>query len=357
MASTGSDAELTVPLRQTLAGLPADARAIGVAVSGGADSAMLAVHAAALADGAAWSLHLLHVHHGLFQAADAWADTVQALGDTLNLPVHILRVQVPADAGKGIEAAARLARYAALSEAAAMLGLRHILLAHHRDDQAETVLLRLLRGAGPAGLAAMAPRVERDGVVYLRPWLDVPRARVRAAADIYAASHGWQPVQDPSNADPRYTRAALRTMLVPALDARWPGWQGILARHARLADEAARILDEVARDDLAGLDPSARGDSFALALWRQLSPPRQAQVLRHWLSLHGARMPTEARLAELMKQLRQLHSLGHDRQMIWRQDGRSVRCVRGRVRIEPWPPAGGNSPDQGQDHVRDHAKR
>jgi tRNA(Ile)-lysidine synthase len=344
MASMGSDAELTEPLRGTLAGLPADVRAVGVAVSGGADSAMLAVHAAALAHGVAWSLHLLHVHHGLFEAADAWADTVQALGDALQAPVHILRVQVPLDAGKGIEAAARQARYAALSQAAAALGLRHILLAHHRDDQAETVLLRLLRGAGPTGLAAMAPRVERDGVVYLRPWLDVPRARVRAAAQAYAASHAWLPVQDPSNADPRYTRAALRTMLVPALDARWPGWQGILARHARLADEAARILDEVARDDLAGLEPSAQGDSFSLALWRRLSAPRQSQVLRHWLGLHGARMPTEARLAELTKQLRQLHGLGHDRQMTWRQDGHAVRCVRGRVRIDSWPPADGPDP-------------
>jgi tRNA(Ile)-lysidine synthase len=344
MASMGSDAELTEPLRGTLAGLPADVRAVGVAVSGGADSAMLAVHAAALARGAAWSLHLLHVHHGLFEAADAWADTVQALGDALQAPVHILRVQVPLDAGKGIEAAARQARYAALSQAAAALGLRHILLAHHRDDQAETVLLRLLRGAGPTGLAAMAPRVERDGVVYLRPWLDVPRARVRAAAQAYAASHGWLPVQDPSNADPRYTRAALRTMLVPSLDARWPGWQGILARHARLADEAARVLDEVARDDLAALEPSAQGDSFSLALWRRLSAPRQSQVLRHWLGLHGARMPTEARLAELTKQLRQLHGLGHDRQMTWRQDGHAVRCVRGRVRIDSWPLADGPDP-------------
>jgi tRNA(Ile)-lysidine synthase len=215
------------------------------------------------------------------------------------------------------------------------LGLRHILLAHHRDDQAETVLLRLLRGAGPTGLAAMAPRVERDNMVYLRPWLDVPRAVIREAAAAYAADHGWAPVEDPSNADGRYTRAALRNLLVPPLDERWPGWQAIVARHARLADEAGQILDEVAGDDLARLEPSADGASFSLALWRQLSPPRQAQVLRFWLARQGARMPTEPRLAELLKQLRQLHSLGHDRQLVWNHARHCVRCLRGRVSIGP----------------------
>jgi tRNA(Ile)-lysidine synthase len=338
MASGGSDSELTATLRRALRGLPSDARALGIAVSGGADSAMLAVHAAPLAQEQGRPLHLLHVHHGLFPQADAWADKVSALGALLGVPVHILRVQVPMADGTGIEAAARQARYAALAEAAGMLGIQHILLAHHRDDQAETVLLRLLRGAGPAGLAAMASASTRDGVVYLRPWLDLPRAAVRAAADAYASAQGWSPVQDPSNSDARYTRAALRTLLVPALDARWPGWQAILARHARLADEAAQILDEVAQADLAALEPSGQGDSFSLALWRQLSPPRQAQVLRHWLSRHGARMPTEARLAELLKQLRQLHALGHDRQLTWNHGRHCVRCLRGRVILQASSP-------------------
>ncbi|ARP87453.1 tRNA lysidine(34) synthetase TilS [Bordetella genomosp. 9] len=330
----GRDA-LTSPLRRALAALPDDVRAVAAAVSGGADSAMLAVHAAAAARERGVALHLLHVHHGLFEQADDWAQRVRKLGDALGAPVHVLRVTVPADGGVGIEAAARQARYAAFAQAAQALALRHILLAHHRDDQAETVLLRLLRGAGPAGLAAMSARTERDGLVYLRPWLDVPRAVVRAAAADYAARHGWSPVDDPSNADDRYTRAAVRKRLVPVLDARWPGWQGILARHARLAEETASILDEVARQDLASLDPSAQDGSFSLARWRQLSAPRQAQVLRCWLAQQGARMPTEARLAELLRQLRQLHSLGHDRQLAWNHGGHCVRVVRGRVFATP----------------------
>jgi tRNA(Ile)-lysidine synthase len=328
-----SESTLLQPLRRVLSSLPADARAIAVAVSGGADSVMLAVHAADAARGLGLALHLLHVHHGLFDQADTWADSVSRLGVLLETPVHILRVDVRTNGGTGVEAAARQARYAAFAEAAMRLGLRHILLAHHRDDQAETVLLRLLRGAGPAGLAAMAPRSERDGIVYLRPWLDIPRAVILDAAASYAAKSGWSPVQDPSNADARYTRAAVRNLLAPALDARWPGWQAIVARHARLAQEAAQILDEVAGQDFAGLEPSPAGDSFSLALWRRLSPPRQAQVLRWWLARQGARMPTEARLAELLKQLRQLHSLGHDRQLAWNHAGHCVRCVRGRVSV------------------------
>ncbi|CAM4059233.1 tRNA lysidine(34) synthetase TilS [Bordetella bronchialis] len=332
-AGSWMDARLLDPLRATMATVHQAALPAAVAVSGGADSVMLAVHAAQVARETGIPLHLFHVHHGLFEQADAWAQAVRRLGDTLGLPVHILHVQVPTDAGTGIEAAARQARYAALAGAAGALGVRHILLAHHRDDQAETVLLRLLRGAGPAGLAAMSPRTERDGLVYLRPWLDVPRDVIRAEAAAYAAREGWAPVQDPSNADARYTRAALRNLLVPALNARWPGWQAIVARHARLAEEAAQILDEVASQDLAALEPSETGDSFSLARWRQLSPPRQAQVLRYWLGRQGARMPTEARLAELLKQLRQLHSLGHDRQLVWNHARHTVRCVRGRVSV------------------------
>jgi tRNA(Ile)-lysidine synthase len=329
---TASDADSPAP---STASPLAAGRAVAAAVSGGADSAMLAVHAAPIARELGLDFSLFHVHHGLFALADDWADRVCDLGRSLGVPVRVLRVQVAGDSGLGIEAAARQARYAALAQAANAAGAGHILLAHHRDDQAETVLLRLLRGAGPAGLAAMAPQSVRDGIVYLRPWLNVPRARILQAAQEHAAATGWTAVDDPSNADARYTRAAVRTLLAPVLDARWPGWQDIVARHARLAAETEQILQEVAVADLAALEPAADGSSFSLAAWRQLSMARQARLLRHWLALQGARMPTEARLAELLKQLRQLHSLGHDRQLVWDHGEHRVRCVRGRVEIGP----------------------
>lgn len=328
-------AELAAALRQALDALPERPRRVAVAFSGGADSAMLAVHAAAVAKPLGIGVVLFHVHHGLQADADGWALQARALADTLHLPLIEARVQVEQAAGKGIEAAARDARYAALARLAYEQGVGHVLLAHHRNDQAETVLLRLLRGTGLAGMAAMAPSSQRDGVVYLRPWLEQDRATILLAADAVEAACGWRAVQDPTNADPRYTRAALRELLAPALDARWPGWRGIVARHARHMAQAAEILDEVAREDFAALEPGPDGASFSLQAWRGLSPARQAQVLRHWLEKNGARMPTDARMADLLRQLRGLHSLGHDRQLRVEQAGHVIRCHRGRVWVEP----------------------
>lgn len=329
--------DLIAALRRALQALPQPPGRFAVAVSGGVDSAMLALHAAAVARELGANVALLHVHHGLQAAADGWLDQVEALAGLLGLPLRQARVEVDATGGKGIEAAARDARYAALARLAADEGVGLILLAHHRNDQAETVLLRLLRGTGLAGMAAMAPLTSRDGLAYLRPWLEQDRETILLAARQFADATGWQPVQDPTNADPRYTRAALRELLAPALDARWPGWRGIVARHARHMAEAGEILDEVAREDFAGLEPDAGGISFSLAAWRQLSPARQVHVLRHWLERNGARMPTEARMNDLLRQLRGLHSLGHDRQLRVEQAGHVVRCHRGRVWIEPRP--------------------
>jgi tRNA(Ile)-lysidine synthase len=328
-------AELATTLRSALQALPERPARIAVALSGGADSAMLSVHAAGVARELGMDLALFHVHHGLQDAADAWTQHARALADMLALPLSVARVEVAQAAGKGIEAAARDARYAALAQLAREQGVTHILLAHHRNDQAETVLLRLLRGTGLAGMAAMAPVSQRDGVNYLRPWLDIGRDEILRAADAVAAASGWRPVQDPTNADPHYTRAALRELLAPVLDARWPGWRAIVARHARHMAEAAEILDEVAREDFAKLDPAEDGVSFSLQAWRGLSEARQAHVLRHWLERNGARMPTDARMRDLLRQLRGLHSLGHDRQLRVEQAGHVIRCHRGRVWVEP----------------------
>ncbi|MFY3530280.1 MULTISPECIES: tRNA lysidine(34) synthetase TilS [Achromobacter] len=322
-------------MRRALLALPERPARIAVAVSGGADSAMLAVHAAAVARELGIGIALFHVHHGLQASADEWGRQVRVLAERLALPLSEARVDVALGAGKGIEAAARDARYAALARLAGEHGIRHVLLAHHRNDQAETVLLRLLRGTGLVGMAAMKPVSARDGVVYLRPWLELGREAILRAADDVEAACGWRPVQDPTNADPRYTRAALRELLAPALDARWPGWRAIVARHARHMAQAAEILDEVAREDFAALDPSPDGASFSLKAWRGLSEARQAHVLRHWLERNGARMPTDARMQDLLRQLRGLHSLGHDRQLRVEQAGHVIRCHRGRVWVEP----------------------
>ena len=326
------DPELLEPVRRALAG--GDGAPVAVALSGGADSAMLALHAARAAREAGRVLHAFHVHHGLQADADQWQGHAHRLAARLGISCHSLRVEV-AVRGDGMESAARDARYGAFARLAAVTGVGTILLAHHRDDQAETVLLRLLRGAGPLALAAMAPETMRDGLRYLRPWLDVPRERILRCARRHGEASGWWPVDDPSNADPRYARAALRERLAPVLDERWPGWRDTLARHARQGRELALLVDEVARADWAGLDPSADGTEFSLAAWRLLPPARQALALRHWLGLHGLRAPSAARLDELMRQLRGLHALGHDRNMRMRHDGRWIACVRGRIILRP----------------------
>jgi tRNA(Ile)-lysidine synthase len=328
-----ASAFLTKAIAGALDALPARPEGVAAGVSGGADSAMLAVHTAALARERGFTFHVFHVHHGLQAQSDLWQSQVHDLAQALGVPCHSSRIRVDAASasGKGMEAAAREARYAAFARMAELTGVRHVLLAHHRDDQAETVLLRLLRGAGPTGLAAMAPTLRRDGLVYVRPWLDVERARILAAARDYGASTGWRPVQDPTNHDDKYTRAAVRERLAPDLDERWPGWQATLLRHARLSAEAREVLDEVAAQDLAGLDCADDGASFSLRAWRELSPARQALVLRHWLDRLGQRMPSQARLDDVMRQLRGLHALGHDRDMRVRHGTAWIRCRSGRV--------------------------
>lgn len=315
-------------------GLPERPAQLAVALSGGADSAMLAVHAALVARQRNIALHCFHVHHGLQSHADAWQAHVHDLGQLLGVACHSVCVDVAGADRDGIESAARDARYAALAGLAEYVGVHTVLLAHHRDDQAETVLLRLLRGAGPTGLAAMASQSRRHGVMYVRPLLDIDRTLILEQAERFAQLTGWRPVHDPTNADDAYTRAAVRERLAPHLSERWPGWQRTLARHARQSAEAAQVLDEVAADDFSGLEPDGSGRSFSLAAWRGLSAPRQALVLRYWLAQAGSRMPTDARLHDMMRQMRGLHALGHDRKMRVKHGNQFICCTRGRVFLE-----------------------
>jgi len=309
---------------------------VAVALSGGADSAMLAVHAHLWASRRKVTLHFFHIHHGLQALADQWQWHVHDLAARLQRPCHSLRVQVQSRSlsADGMESAARDARYQGLAELAQFAGLQHVLLAHHQDDQAETVLMRLLRGTGITGLGAMAPHMQRDHLDYWRPWLDQPRSRILQASHDFALATGWHAVQDPTNINPDYTRGAVRDLLTPVLDARWPGWQGRLQRQAQLSRETQDVLDSVARQDWLTLQADETGRSFSLSAWRSLEPARQSMVIRYWLQEQGAGLPTQARLAELLRQLRSVHAQGHDRNLIWKHGHNLIRCVRGRVQIE-----------------------
>lgn len=304
---------------------------VAVALSGGADSVALAIVAAEHCHDTGRPLYFFHIHHGLMSQADDWVAHLHQFSQEFNIPLQVRHVQVDLAAGLGIEGAARDARYLALSQLCHEHGVVALLLAHHRQDQAETVLLRLLRGTGVSGLAAMQADVQRSGMRLLRPWLDVDRAELLAVAHAHEQRTGWVAVQDPSNTDPKYARGALRSALAPVLNTYFPAWRQTLVRHAKQASEVNEVLGEVAALDLVTLDVKPEDQSFSLLPWRALSCARQAMVVRHWLQEQGVAMPGERRLADLLRQLRQLHALGHDRELLWQHGSVAVRCKQGRV--------------------------
>lgn len=263
--------------------LAADASGYWVAYSGGLDSQVLLHALAAGREYLPAPLGAIHVNHNLQPDAPAWAEHCRAVCAALGIPCRVVSVQAQPAPGESPEAAARVARYRALADAVPAGGV--LLTAHHQDDQAETLLLQLLRGAGPKGLAAM-PAV---ATALLRPLLDVDRA---ALLD-YARQHALTWVEDPSNARREYDRNFLRHEIMPRLRTRWPTAAATLARGARHQAEAARLLDELAKIDL--------GSDRILSASRllSLSPPRRANLLRHWLHLHGAPMPSTAVLERI----------------------------------------------------------
>lgn len=328
------DIALLQSIHTLYSSLSGDVSQVAVALSGGVDSAALALHTAVWAQSLGLPLHFFHVHHGLQEVAEQWLQHVQVLAAHLDTPLHIERVRVDLHAGTGMEAAARDARYQAFTALCARTGVQHLLVAHHQDDQAETVLLRLLRGSGPTGLGAMAPCSPREGFMVLRPWLDIPRSRLLAVGEALTQHLHWTPVQDGTNVSDDYTRGAVRERLKPHLDERWRGWQKVLTRHAKLSRDTAQLLEEVAAEDLQRLDYRTRDHSFDLKRWRELSTARQAQVMRYWLAQAGLKMPTEARLDDMMRQMRTLHALGFDRQMQVKHGEFYVICRQGRVILQ-----------------------
>ncbi|NDP43117.1 MAG: tRNA lysidine(34) synthetase TilS, partial [Aromatoleum sp.] len=215
---------------------------VAVALSGGRDSMVLLDALARFAPTHRIALSALHVHHGLSPNADDWAAFCAGECTRRNVPLSVARVRVDRAPGQSLEAAARAARYAAF----AVAGVDVIALAHHADDQAETLLLQLLRGAGPQGLGAM-PTLRGGGTApaLMRPLLDLPRAAIEASA----AALDIQWIDDESNADTRMKRNYLRHEVAPRLAAAFPGFPATLARAAGHQAEAAMLLD-----DLAGLD-------------------------------------------------------------------------------------------------------
>jgi tRNA(Ile)-lysidine synthase len=272
---------------------------VAVAYSGGADSTALLLAAQACWPGRVLALH---VHHGLQDAADAFEQHARDTCDRLGIPLQLAHVQAGAAPGQSPEEAARTVRYVTLAEMAHLARVACVLLGQHADDQAETLMLALSRGAGLPGLAAMPERFERHGTVFGRPFLGLSAMQLRDEL----AKQGAAFVDDPTNSDPRFTRNRIRAVLLPAWAACFPGFQSQLARSARHAAQAQTLLD-----DLARLDLEKTGQPPRLHDLQSLSRERQANALRHWLRSHAGVAASTAQLDELLDQVAACTTRGH----------------------------------------------
>ncbi len=271
---------------------PAGSR-ITLGLSGGVDSVVLLDLLARLAADHPFQLCAIHINHQISPHAQDWADVCRMLCTAHHIPLQVHTIHIEDAATLGLEAAARRARYAEF----ARLDSDFIALAHHRDDQAETLLLQLLRGAGVKGLAAMP--VLREAAIqpaYLRPLLDIDRSEIEA----WARQHALQWVEDDSNQDTYFNRNFLRHSVLPLLGGRFPAWRASLARSAQNLAEAADLLDQLAALDAADGIQHQRVDCARLAA---LSPARARNLLRHFLALNHIPMPSQARLAAMLEQL------------------------------------------------------
>ncbi|WP_454903232.1 tRNA lysidine(34) synthetase TilS [Variovorax gossypii] len=276
---------------------------LAVGFSGGADSTALLAACAARRPG---EVVAFHVHHGLQAAADDFEQHCRDVCGRLAVPLRVHRVDARHARGDSPEDAARRARYSAFAEMARMdvgaPAIKSIALGHHADDQIETLLLALSRGAGLPGLAAMPAHVERGGLEIHRPLLGVAGADIRE----WLTGRGLPWIEDSTNGDARYTRNRIRAVVLPALAQAFPQFRATFARSIGHAAQAQKLLDELAAQDLETV-----GNPPRIATLQTLSHARQANVLRHWLmQAHGC-APSAAQLDQLLSQVRACTTRGH----------------------------------------------
>ncbi len=294
---------------------------LGVAYSGGADSTALLLACARKWPG---QVVALHINHGLQVAARDFEQHCEAFCAGIQVPLRVSSVNANAAPGQSPEDAARLARYQGLlilaDEYKANIAIKTIALAQHADDQVETLLLALSRGAGLAGLAAMPQHWQRGGMDFQRPLLALSAAAVRA----WLKAQGQGFIEDPSNTDEAFTRNRIRARLLPVLAEVFPQFRDTFARSSAHAAQAQQLVNEFALMDFAGVVAQA---SFqpAIARLQQLSRPRQANVLRYWLKSQFGTTPSTHQLAELLDQVAHCTTRGHQI---------NIKIGRGRVKRE-----------------------
>lgn len=323
MASTKNSkppAELVARVSRRLEELVRRDDRLVVAFSGGIDSAVLLHVLRDLSHRLGFSLSALHVNHGISPQANSWQAFCQAWCHSLGVPCDVKRVVVPLEGKVSLEEAARKARYAAFSK----IDAEWLALAHQRNDQAETLLFNLLRGAGLAGAAAIPlvrPFPSRAGLRILRPLLDCAREEVKQ----YARNQGLEWVEDDSNLDTRHARNFLRHEIFPRLRERFPGCDAVLARSAGHFAEGEALLDQLAEIDARS---ALYGGRINVAAFSGMSGARARNLLRHVLKREGIAMPDSARLREAVRQI--CHAAA-DRQVRIELGGRVLHRYRGEV--------------------------
>lgn len=317
--------ELADYVRQRLVA-NATGRRLTLALSGGVDSVVLLDLLSQARHALNFSLSAVHINHQISPHAADWADFCVTLCHQQNIPLQVKKVRVARRSGLGLEAAARAARYQAFAGLDADL----LLLAHHLDDQIETLLHNLLRGTGVGGASGMPEsRAQVGDLLLLRPLIEVPRATLLA----YAQQQHLRWVEDESNADTSFTRNFLRHAVLPVIEHRFPAYRETLARAAQHFAEADGLLGELAAFDLVN---AVRAEKLQLAALTPLSPGRALLVLRTYLEQQGVPVLDRDRVREWMRQL--LNARG-DRQVVLGVAGLILRRYRGEAWVELDRPA------------------
>ncbi|WP_048439250.1 tRNA lysidine(34) synthetase TilS [Caenimonas sp. SL110] len=277
---------------------------LAVALSGGADSTALLLACALKWPG---QVRAVHVHHGLQRAADDFERHAVDLCARIGVPLVVRRIDARHAPGESPEDAARRGRYAAIADAVRTHwpddAIGDVAVAQHADDQVETLLLALSRGAGLPGLSAMPAHWKRDGLNWHRPLLRVPGAQLRE----WLIARGVTWIEDPSNADEKFTRNRIRAQLLPALENTFPQFRETFARSARHAAQAQELLTELAAQDL-----ERTGNPPVIHELRALSANRQGNLLRHWLRTSHGTAPSAAQMGELLAQVANCATRGND---------------------------------------------
>jgi tRNA(Ile)-lysidine synthase len=315
--------------------VPKAAKRIAVALSGGLDSVVLldtvckAVQASQKPNEST-EVWAFHIHHGLQNSADHWLDFCEKLAKKYHAPFDFRLLHFADQAQGNIEARARAERYDALTELCIEHGIEDLLLAHHQNDQAETILLQLMRGSGVAGLSGMPQHriktADGHSIALWRPLLNQSRAEIEA----YAKHHKLKWVEDPSNQNTRYRRNAIRKDIIPRLESIQPGAMANLARSAGLLAQSQALLDRLAGQDGKDIVRGANLEIKPLLVLAKLDQAAATNVIRYWLKLNGLAMPSQERLESWW---RDLLTVKQDSNLEWRHDETSIRLWRGLLQV------------------------